>query len=51
MERILKFEELDQEKMNAVNSCLIDLFDYYHTCGTPEDFKNHRIFVELVQSK
>ena len=49
--RKLKFEELDQEKINTVNSYLTDLFDYYQTCCTPEDFKNRRIFVELVQSK
>jgi len=46
-----KFEELDQGQMNAINSCLTDLFNYYQTCGTPEDFRDHRIFVELVRAK
>ena len=50
-ERMPKFEELDQGQMNAINSCLTDLFNYYQTCGTPEDFRNHRIFVELVRAK
>ncbi len=51
MERIVKFENLEKEKMNAINRCMMDLFNYYETCATPGDRKNFRTFRELISAK
>jgi len=51
MQKVVKFEDLEQSQMNAINSCMADLFNYYETCGTPQDWKNLRIFQELITAE
>lgn len=48
-EKVLK--ENKEEQAKAVNTCLKDLYNYYETCGTPEDFKNHKALADLLKTK
>ncbi|KKL72807.1 hypothetical protein LCGC14_2081240 [marine sediment metagenome] len=49
--KILQFDHLKQFEMEAVNRCMADLYEYYNTCATPENWKNFRIFQELITTK
>lgn len=33
-------------KKEAIKKCLVDLLEYYETCGTKEDLDNHTILCQ-----
>lgn len=43
--------KITQIQIQAFNKCLLDLYNYYQTCGNINDLKNHQILREFLENQ